>query len=313
MHEVILWPSAGAVEAGVGIVMCSYNMVNQTQSCQNSKTINGLLKEELEVQGFMLSDWAALINGVQPTLAGTDMNMPGFMAYGQPTESNPDNTQFSWWGSALIESVNNGSVPQARVDDMVTRTMAAFFTLGQEKNYPAINFDYNTQNTLVDGQPLNQHVDVKADHFKPIRTIGAASAVLLKNTNGALPLNAQKINNGNTDHGYSQDTFTMGRGFGTVELPYLIDPLSAIQTFMRTNNPTTPADTCLVFTNADSGEGYITVDGNSGDRMNIRLWHSGEALIQRTASSCVNTIVVMHIVGPVTVETWIDHRTLWLL
>ncbi|KIJ32724.1 hypothetical protein M422DRAFT_184119, partial [Sphaerobolus stellatus SS14] len=110
------------------------------------------------------------------------------------------------------------------------------------------------------------------------------------------------------------------------EFLYLIDPLNAIQTFMRTNNPTTPverllddfnfgavdllavqADTCLMFTNADSGEGYITVDGNSGDRTIITLWHGDEALIQRTASSCVNTIVVMHIVEPVTVETWIGH------
>ncbi|KIJ34386.1 glycoside hydrolase family 3 protein [Sphaerobolus stellatus SS14] len=242
---------------------------------------------------------------------------------------NPENTQFSWWGSALIESVKNSSTPQARVDDMVTRTMGAFFKLGQEKNYPAINFDYNTQNTFIDGQPLSQHVNIQADHFKLIRMIGAASAVVLKNTNGALPLNAQKIKrtpliyaflislsnraasglailgsdagpnpdgpnnyqNGNTDHGCSQGTLAMGWGSETAEFPYLIDPLSAIQTFMRTNNPTTPveglsddfnfgvvdllatqADTCLVFKNTDSGEGYITVDGNSGDRMNIRLW-----------------------------------------
>jgi hypothetical protein len=45
---------------------CSYNKINQTQSCQNSKLINGVLKEELDFQGFVLSDWAALINGVQP-------------------------------------------------------------------------------------------------------------------------------------------------------------------------------------------------------------------------------------------------------
>ncbi|KIJ48943.1 glycoside hydrolase family 3 protein [Sphaerobolus stellatus SS14] len=76
---------------------------------------------------------------------------------------------------------------------MVTRTMAAFFRLGQDKNYLAINFDYNTQNTFVDGQSLNQHVNVQADHYKLIRTIGATSAVWFKNTNGDLPLNAQEI------------------------------------------------------------------------------------------------------------------------
>jgi hypothetical protein len=28
-----------------------------------------------------MSDWAAMIDGVQPALAGLDMNMPGFFAY----------------------------------------------------------------------------------------------------------------------------------------------------------------------------------------------------------------------------------------
>ncbi|KIJ43167.1 glycoside hydrolase family 3 protein [Sphaerobolus stellatus SS14] len=346
MHELYLWPFAEAVQSGVGSVMCSYNQVNQTQTCQNSKILNGLLKEELDFQGFLLSDWTAMINGVQPALAGADMNMPGFMFYGQPSEPNPDNTQFSWWGSALIESVNNGSVPQSRVDDMVTRTMAAYFKMGQDKGYPAINFDYNSQNTDIDGQLVNEHVNVQADHYKLIREIGAASTVLLKNNNAALPLNAQKIKrlalfgsdagpnpdgpnncqNGNGDRGCSQGTLAMGWGSGTAQFPYLIDPLSAIQTFMRANNPTTPvegmlddynfgavdllasqADVCLAFTNADSGEDYITVDGNEGDRNNLTLWHGGEALIQRTVSSCSNTIVVMHVVGPVLVESWIDH------
>ncbi|KIJ57390.1 glycoside hydrolase family 3 protein, partial [Sphaerobolus stellatus SS14] len=185
MHEFYLWPFAEAVQSGVGSVMCSYNFVNQTQTCQNSKIVNGLLKEELDFQGFLLSDWNAMINGVQPALAGADMNMPGFTSHSQPNEPN---TQFSWWGSALIESVNNGSVPEARVDDMVTRMMAAYFKMGQDKNYPATNFDYNSQDTFIDGVLVNEHVNVQDDHYKLIREIGAASAVLLKNTNRTLPL-----------------------------------------------------------------------------------------------------------------------------
>lgn len=34
----------------------------------------------------------------------------------------------------------------------------------------------------------NAHIDVQADHYKIVREIGAAGAVLLKNTNSALPL-----------------------------------------------------------------------------------------------------------------------------
>jgi beta-glucosidase len=75
----------------------------------------------------------------------------------------------------------------------------------------------------------------------------------------------------------------MGWGSGTANFPYLIDPYSAIQTYVHESKPTTvieavlddfalaqvgtvarQADTCLVFVNADSGEGYITVAGNAG-------------------------------------------------
>lgn len=65
--------------------------------------------------------------------------------------------------------------------------------------------------------------------------------------------------------------------------------------------------TCLVFGNADSGEGYISVDGNGGDRNNLTLWQNAEAIIDAVASECNNTIVVLHSVGPVVVEDWVEH------
>lgn len=50
MHELYLWPFADAVKAGTASIMCSYNRINQTYGCQNSKTLNGLLKDELGFQ-----------------------------------------------------------------------------------------------------------------------------------------------------------------------------------------------------------------------------------------------------------------------
>ena len=46
------WPFANAVKAGVSSVMCSYNRVNGSYGCQNSKLLNGVLKEELGFQGY---------------------------------------------------------------------------------------------------------------------------------------------------------------------------------------------------------------------------------------------------------------------
>lgn len=85
--------------------MCSYNKVNNSQACQNSKTLNGLLKGELGFQGFVVSDWEAQASGVGSALAGLDVAMP-------------DST---YWGDNLTLAISNGTVNETRLDDMVTR------------------------------------------------------------------------------------------------------------------------------------------------------------------------------------------------
>ncbi|KAJ7881142.1 glycoside hydrolase superfamily [Mycena olivaceomarginata] len=348
LHELYLWPFAEAVKAGVGSVMCSYNFINQTQACQNSKLINGILKEELGFQGFIMSDWAAMINGVQPALAGLDMNMPGFVGYGVGPQDDPDPSTAtnSWWGHALIDMVNNGSVPEARIDDMVTRSIAAWYKMGQDKNYPHVSFSQLTEATYLNGELVNEHINVQGDHYKLIREIGAASTILLKNTKSALPLKVKNLkrigifgsdagphpvgpngcSDGQRDKGCNEGTLAMGWGSGTANFPYLVDPLAAISQHIQSIDPTVVvegvlddfnlaaqtavsslADTCVVFVSADSGEGYITVDGNAGDRNNLTLWANGETLINNVASTCANTIVVQHVVGPVLVESWINN------
>jgi beta-glucosidase-like glycosyl hydrolase len=52
---VYLWPFSEAVRAGVASVMCSYNMINGTYGCSNSKLLNGVLKDELGFQGYVMA------------------------------------------------------------------------------------------------------------------------------------------------------------------------------------------------------------------------------------------------------------------
>jgi len=87
------------------------------------------------------------------------------------------------------------------------------------------------------------------------------------------------------------NNFPSSWGSGTAEYPYLIAPADAIKTqaakdgtriVSSTTDSTSAgvsaagqADTAIVFITADSGEGYITVEGNAGDRNNLDPWHSG--------------------------------------
>jgi beta-glucosidase len=85
--------------------MCSYNRANNSQACQNSKLLNGLLKGELGFQGFVVSDWGAQHSGMASALAGMDMAMPSSKL----------------WGGNLTAGVNNGTIPEAQLDNMITR------------------------------------------------------------------------------------------------------------------------------------------------------------------------------------------------
>lgn len=70
LHELYVWPFADAVRAGVGAFMCSYNQVNNSYACQNSKLMNDVLKSELGFQGFVMSDWTAQHTGIAGAVAG---------------------------------------------------------------------------------------------------------------------------------------------------------------------------------------------------------------------------------------------------
>lgn len=61
---------------------------------------------------------------------------------------------------------------------------------------------------------------------------------------------------------------------------------------------------------ADSGEGFAKWEDVSGDRPNLKLQKGGDNLIVEVASKCGDgdgdVIVVIHAVGPVLMERWID-------
>lgn len=55
LHESYLWPFYDAIHAGSAAVMCSYNRLNNSYACENSKSLNGILKTELGFAGLVMS------------------------------------------------------------------------------------------------------------------------------------------------------------------------------------------------------------------------------------------------------------------
>jgi beta-glucosidase len=116
----------------------------------------------------------------------------------------------------------------------------------------------------------------------------------------------------------------MGWGSGTAQFSYLVTPLEALQWHARQDgsafqwvlddfnypliaSTAQQATVCFAFIKSDSGEGYITVDGNLGDRNNLSAWEAGDTLVSTVASNCPNTIVVVHSVGQINMEAWVEN------
>ncbi|KAI0815283.1 glycoside hydrolase family 3 protein [Irpex lacteus] len=323
-HEVYLHPFLRSVQANVASFMCSYNQINGSYACENNSTLNGLLKHELAFQGYVMSDWFATHSTGTAANNGLDMTMPGDIFPG---------SLVSFFGLALELAVDVGDVSHDRVDDMATRILAAWYLLGQDQGFPAVNFNSKDANSKI-----NQHVNVQGDHASLIRTIGAASTVLLKNERNALPLKAPKSiavigsgagsnpdgPNACTDRSCDKGVLAMGWGSGTANFPYLIAPLDALTnrsaldgtnvTSSLSDDDTAAAakaaggkDVAFVFITADSGEDVTIVEGNDGDRNDLNAWHNGDKLVQAVAQANNNTIVVVNTVGPIIVDAWIDN------
>ncbi|KAF8417207.1 glycoside hydrolase superfamily [Tirmania nivea] len=373
-REVYAWPFQDAVREGAAGVMCSYQQVNNSYACENSWLLNGLLKDELGFQGFVVSDWLAQRSGVNSVIAGMDMTMPG--------DGLSWADSLSLLGANLTSMVVNGTVPVSRLNDMALRIVASWYKLGQDSPkflpkqkkplfsswlkdeigplYP--RFDAQGQQMVVqnyftdprgqlgkDGN-LSQIQIGDEDHATLARQVAAEGIVMLKNFNGTLPMSGGTIRkgpykqiaifgsdaahnplgpNGCVDRACNVGTLGQGWGSGSVEYAYIISPLEAIQaraiqdrttvdfvlqdggnlinSTARQVNKRGKDAACLVFVTSDSGEGYVSSEGNLGDRNDLKLWHDGDTVILSVADNCENTVVVIHSVGPVLMEAWADH------
>jgi beta-glucosidase len=335
LHELYLWPLYDALRAGAGSVMCSYNRLNNSYACQNSKLMNGLLKQELGFQGFVVSDWWATQTGIAANKAGLDLVMP---------------RPYHLSVSSLVMAINNGSLNASRLEDQATRILAAWYRFAPFQT-PGIDNFASTDVRNPDADSVLQQSAIEGH-------------VLVKNINKILPLNGDletlslfghdAAGGINTSAGgqflweygmANSQTYISGKGFGPIQYArafaesYLnafsgpeialngtllsgggsgaITPTSSTSPFdaiaqqcdrsgttlhynFASQNPIVqaPNDPCIVSINAQSSETW--------DRSGLSDDYS-DRLVINVASQCSHTIVVIHNAGVRLVDAWIDH------
>jgi len=135
-------------------VMASYNRINGVFASENSWLLTDVLREEWRYDGVVVSDWGAVHDPVAALKAGLDLRMPG----------RPDD-------SRIVEAAQSG-----KIDKELDRTLTRLKVLADR-----------TQMTEQGEQP-----DLEA-HHRLTRRAAAESAVLLKNDQAALPLEAASM------------------------------------------------------------------------------------------------------------------------
>lgn len=129
-REIIMYEKA--VQAGVRTVMVSFHSIDGLKMHANKRLLTGVLKDELEFDGFVISDW----HGVEQITIDHDReNVSGFKQQIKTTVNagvdmlmQPDN-----WKETIMylkELVKEGEIEQSRIDDAVTRILRVKFEAG---------------------------------------------------------------------------------------------------------------------------------------------------------------------------------------
>jgi beta-glucosidase len=156
-----------AIDKGVVSVMASFSSVNGEKVHGSKALLTDLLKTELGFQGVVVTDWEGVRSSGLTLKQGLEAGIDMFMFAESWKTSMPE----------IISLVESREVPVARIDDAVTRILRMKVKLGL--------FAKPMSSAACAGSVGSQ------EHRDVARQAVRESLVLLKNTDGILPLDKQ--------------------------------------------------------------------------------------------------------------------------
>lgn len=183
MMEKYFLPFKACIEAGALSVMVNSANNSGTPFHANKKLLTEWLKEGLDWDGMIVTDWADIDNLWKRDHVAANKKDAICMAInaGIDMSMDPYDLQFC---TLLKELVNEGRVPMSRIDDAVRRILRLKIRVGL--------MDEKTWN-LADKKTAKLYPDFGSDKFaKEAREMAQECMVLLKNNNGVLPIKEGK-------------------------------------------------------------------------------------------------------------------------
>jgi beta-glucosidase len=277
-----------AIKAGAGSVMVSYNSWNGQKLHGHRYLVTDVLKGELGFKGFVVSDWAGvdqLTNNYKAAIekainAGVDMAMI-------PAGPGEKNNYVEYIGH-LKTLVAEKRIPMSRIDDAVLRILRVKQQMGLfEEPY--------TDRRLLDEVGCREHREVA-------RACVRESLVLLKNTDGVLPLSrkAKRIHLA----GRGADNLGMQCGGWTIDWQGRMGPVtSGGTTVLAGLKKAVSGDTQITFSADGSGAAgadvAIVVIGETpyaemkGDSKDLALAPEEVATVEKVKGAGVPVVTVV--------------------
>ena len=193
-QEVYLPHFKDCVDAGCASIMSSYNRYNGVQCGHHKYLLSQVLKKEWGFDGFVMSDFCwGVLDTVEAANGGQDMEM----------------LWTKYFGKNLVKAVEDGFVPESRIDDAATRIVRTILAFDEgHKEY-------------------DMSVVGSKEHIALAKRAAEEAITLIKNEN-VLPLDksVKKL----AVVGKLADAAVIGdHGSSWVRPPYVITPLQGIK------------------------------------------------------------------------------------
>tara|TARA_B110000444_G_scaffold162652_1_gene151994 strand:- start:1134 stop:3335 length:2202 start_codon:yes stop_codon:yes gene_type:complete len=171
LHEIYLPAFKAAVQEGnAWAIMGAYNKFRGEHCCHNQILLNDILKTSWGFEGVVISDWAGTHDTSEAIYNGLDIEM------GTPSNSNiskrfPYNNNFL--GQSFLDKIISGEVNEYVLDDKVKRILRLMYRTSLNKSRPF-------------GSVNNKK------HLNTAYKVATEGVVLLKNTDGFLPIDISR-------------------------------------------------------------------------------------------------------------------------
>lgn len=334
LRELYLLPFEMGVKDGApGNVMCAYNLLNGVKACESAYLLTDVLKTEWGFKGIVQSDWFfAVTDTVRAANAGLDEEEAGSADDYTPTSFGSFALPATSFNQKLKAAVQAGTVPLARLDDMVLRKLRTLYASGVMASPPKAGgtVDQAAGNAVAQKVAEQSMVLLKnavasgdAANVLPLSTTAAQTIVVIGGHadagvisgggSGAVP-----ARDGNAVTCLVPNTST----FGSCAVWYKSAPLAAIRamapnatvTYLDGSDPAAAAsaaaaaDVAIVFATQWQTEGVdlpnLSLPNNAADPANQA--YDQNALITAVAAAAKRSVVVLE-TGTAVTMPWLAN------